>query len=189
MYGTPEIAPSTPKAGNSETPSGWQYAGRILLGCTIAWYALHLMHLHNPLWALVSVILVTEPELSAAWLAFVSRIVNTLIGVAIGLPLMYLFGPEFWSVLLGIALSVVICTRLIKVPGSWRIAPVTVAIVMVPSVLAASRRAGLSAAIDRAEDVLLGSAVALLITVVAALMGRWLCRLNANTERHAGGAL
>jgi uncharacterized membrane protein YccC len=160
------------------TPAGWQYALRIILGCTVAWYVSHFMGINNALWALVSVIIVTEPEPSAAWLAFTSRIVNTMIGAAIGLPLMYFLGPSFWPALLGITISVVICTQLTSVPGSWRVAPITVAIVMTPSVLGASRSAGIRTAMDRTEEVLIGSAVALLITLCASFIQARLQRLN-----------
>ncbi len=72
-------APAVPQ------PSGLQYAVRILIGCAIVWFVLNRINHPSPLWALISVIIVTEPELSAAFLAFNSRIVNTLIGCAIGL--------------------------------------------------------------------------------------------------------
>src|SRR6267143_3149007 len=157
-------------------PSGWQYAVRILIGCVIVWFVLQRIHHPNPLWALISVIIVTEPELSAAFLAFNSRIVNTLIGCAIGLSFLYLLGPSRWSILLGIIVSVIICTNLIRVPGSWRVAPVTVAILMTPSVLGGGRSTGLATAIDRTEEVLLGSAIALLITHVASLVQRLIRR-------------
>src|SRR5229473_3225198 len=157
-------------------PSGWQYAVRILIGCVIVWFVLNRINHPNPLWALISVIIVTEPELSAAFLAFNSRIVNTLIGCAIGLSFLYLVGPSHWSILLGIIVSVIICTSLIRVPGSWRVAPVTVAILMTPSVLGGGRSTGLAVAIDRTEEVLLGSAAALLITYVASLLRRLIRR-------------
>src|SRR6267143_4745790 len=157
-------------------PSGWQYAVRILIGCAIVWFVLDRIHRPNPLWALISVIVVTEPELGAAFLAFNSRIVNTLIGCAVGLSFLYLLGPSRWSILLGIIVSVLICTNLIRVPGSWRVAPVTVAILMTPSVLGGGRSTGLATAIDRTEEVLLGSAVALLITYVASLVQRLIRR-------------
>ena len=157
-------------------PSGVQYAVRILIGCVIVWFVLNRINHPNPLWALISVIIVTEPELSAAFLAFNSRIVNTLIGCAIGLSFLYLLGPSRWSILLGIIVSVIICTSLIRVPGSWRVAPVTVAILMTPSVLGGGRSTGLATAIDRTEEVLLGSAVALLITYVASLVQRLIRR-------------
>ena len=153
-------------------PSGMQYAVRILAGCIIVWFILEHLNHRNPLWALITVINVTEPELSAAFLAFKSRIVNTLIGCAVGLSFLYLLGPSYWSILLGIIVSVIICTSFIRVPGSWRVAPVTVAILMTPSVLGGGRSAGLATAIDRTEEVLLGSAVALLITYAAFLIQR-----------------
>jgi uncharacterized membrane protein YccC len=152
--------------------SGLQYAVRILIGCVIAWFVLDRIHHPNPLWALISVIIVTEPELGAAFLAFNSRIVNTLIGCAVGLSFLYLLGPSRWSILLGIIVSVILCTHFIRVPGSWRVAPVTVAILMTPSVLSGGRAAGLAVAMDRTVEVLLGSAVALLITYVASLIQR-----------------
>jgi len=98
--------------------------------------------------------------------------VNTLIGCVVGLSFLYLLGPSFWFILLGIIVSVIICTSFIRVPGSWRVAPVTVAILMTPSFLGGGRAAGLAAAIDRTEEVLLGSAVALLATYVAFLIQR-----------------
>jgi uncharacterized membrane protein YccC len=157
-------------------PAGWQYAVRILIGCMIVWFVLQRFHHPNPLWALISVIIVTEPELSAAFLAFNSRIVNTLIGCAIGLSFLYLLGPSHWSILLGIIVSVILCTSFIRVPGSWRVAPVTVAILMTPSVLGGSRAAGLATAIDRTEEVLLGSAAALLVTYAASILQRLIRR-------------
>jgi uncharacterized membrane protein YccC len=153
-------------------PSGWQYAVRILIGCVIVWFVLQRIHHPNPLWALISVIIVTEPELSAAFLAFNSRIVNTLIGCAVGLSFLYLLGPSYWSILLGIVVSVILCTHFIRVPGSWRVAPVTAAILMTPSVLGAGRDTGLAVAIDRTEEVLLGSGAALLVTYIASVIQR-----------------
>lgn len=164
------IADTPPSA--APQPSGLQYSIRILIGCVIVWFVLGRINHPNPLWALISVIIVTEPELSAAFLAFNSRIVNTLIGCAVGLSFLYLLGPSYWSILLGITVSVIVCTSFIRVPGSWRVAPVTVAILMTPSVLGGGRAAGLTAAIDRTEEVLLGSAVALLITYLASLIQR-----------------
>jgi uncharacterized membrane protein YccC len=157
-------------------PSGLQYAVRILIGCVIVWFVLDRINHHNPLWAVISIIVATEPELSAALVAFNSRIVNTFIGCGVGLGFLYLLGPSYGSVLLGIIVSVMICTSLIRVPGSWRVAPITVAIVMTTSVLGGSRAVGLAAAIERTEEVLLGSGVALLITFVSFAIQRQISR-------------
>src|SRR5260370_16917050 len=147
-------APAVPQ------PSVLQYAGRILSGWGIVWFVLDRFQHPNPLWALISVIIVTEPELSAAFLAFNSRIVNTLIGCAVGLSFLYLLGPRQWSILLGIIVSVIICTSFIRVLGSWLVVPVTVAVLMTPSGLGGGRSAVLATAIDRTAVLLSVIAVA-----------------------------
>lgn len=156
-------APATPPP----QPSGLQYALRIFLGCAVVLFVLDRLVHHNPLWALISVIIVTEPQLSAALQAFYSRVLNTLIGCSVGTLLLYLLGPAPVWVLLGITIAVFVCTQLIRVPGSWRVAPVTVAIVMTPTILSGGPSASLSTAIERTGEVLLGCVVALLITLAA----------------------
>jgi uncharacterized membrane protein YccC len=168
MANSPQTLPPPAQA------SGFQYALRILIGGVIVWIVLDRLNHHNPLWAIISVITVTEPAIGPALLAFYSRIVNTLIGCAVGLFFLFFLGPAIWWVLLGIGVSIVICTQVIHVPVSWRIAPITVAIVMTPSILTASRAAGLPTAVERTEEVLLGSAVALLVTYSFSRLQRWL---------------
>lgn len=172
------VTTQTPVAAPA-APSGLQYALRIFIGCIIVWFVLDHFGHRNSLWALISVITVTEPERNAALLAFNSRIVNTVLGCIVGLIFLYLLGPSFWSILLGIIVSVILCTTFVRVPGSWRVSPVTVAIVMTPSFLSGFPPAGLKAAIERTEDVLLGSAVALIITFAAHLIARFFARSSS----------
>jgi uncharacterized membrane protein YccC len=152
-----------PSAITSTT--GLQYAARIVAGCVVTWLVLRPFGFGNPLWALISVIVVTEPDLNAALLAFTSRSINTLIGCGVGLLFLYLLGPQLWSILIAIAVSVLICTNLIRVPGTWRMAPITALIVMTPGVVGGEHSSGIHAALDRTIQVLVGSAVALLLTL------------------------
>jgi hypothetical protein len=58
------ISGSTPAA----LPSGIGYAIRILIGTTIVWLALARIKNVDPLWAIISVVIVSEPELeTASW--------------------------------------------------------------------------------------------------------------------------
>ena len=157
----------------AELPSGIGYAVRILVGSTIVWLALDHFKGTDPLWAIISVVVVSEPELVSAVLAFKSRVANTLIGCAVGLLFLFVLGPGVWSILLAMGVSVLICTSFIRVPVSWRIAPITVALVMMPSVLSHSVSAGLGIALRRTGEVLLGSAVAVCVSLAwAKLFGR-----------------
>jgi len=158
----------TPGAAPTVVPSGIGYAIRIVAGTTIVWLALYHIKGVDPLWAVISVVVVSEPELGTAVLAFKSRVANTLIGCAVGLVFLFVLGPAAWSILLAIAASVVVCTSLIRVPVSWKIAPITVALVMTPSVLSHSVSAGLPTALRRTGEVLFGSAVAVCVSLVGA---------------------
>lgn len=175
----------SPQSASPGQPSGLQYASRIVIGCVLVWLMFHHFIQRNPLWAVISVIIVTEPEINAAWLAFHSRILNTLIGCAVGLLLIYVVGTGPWSILLGIALSIFVCTHFIRVPGSWRVAPVTVAIVMTPGIFGGGRHGAIPIAVERTLEVLLGSATALVITLVATHLKRLLQRheLTRNDKR------
>jgi uncharacterized membrane protein YccC len=173
----PVLAPSRAPSGASSgapagAPSGIGYAVRILAGTTIVWLALYHFKGIDPLWAIISVVVVSEPELGPAVLAFKSRVANTVIGCAVGLLFLFVVGPADWSILLAMAVSVLICTSFIHVPISWRIAPITVALVMKPSVLSHSVSAGIPVALHRTGEVLFGSAVAVCVSLVGAKLRR-----------------
>jgi uncharacterized membrane protein YccC len=162
----------TPGTAPAALPSGIGYAVRILIGTLIVWLALARIKNVDPLWAVISVVIVSEPELQTAVLAFKSRTANTLIGCAVGLVFLFVLGPAVWSILLAMAVAVVICTSFIRLPLSWRIAPITVALVMMPSVLNHSASAGLSIALRRTGEVLFGSAVAVCVSLAGAKLRR-----------------
>jgi uncharacterized membrane protein YccC len=153
-------------------PSGLEYTVRILVGTTIVWLALHRIRGLDPLWAIISVVIVSEPAFESALLAFKSRVINTLIGSTLGLACLFVLGPAIWSILLAMAVSVLLCTRFIRVPLSWKIAPVTVALVMTPSVLDHSVSAGYSIALRRTGEVLFGSAVAVSVSLLGSKLPR-----------------
>jgi len=124
-------------------------------------------------------VVVTDPKVESAMNNFVSRMLNTLIGCLTGLLFLKLFGASAWVMLLAMALSVIVSADVVRVPISWRIAPITTAIVMTPAYLAHSPHAGLMAAIQRTGEVVVGSVVAVAVSLVFAGVPRW---LRAGTE-------
>ena len=151
--------------------SGVGYATRILIGTTIVALLLRAVGDASPLWAMISVVVVSEPQLGTAVLAFWSRLLNTLIGCLIGLACLAVAGPAFWALPLGMSLAVLVCTYLVRVPLSWKIAPVTVALVMAAGISGHSATAALDTALRRTGEVILGSAVAVSVAWVASR--RW----------------
>lgn len=152
--------------------AGWQLALRILIGAGIVWVIVHHFLHQDPLWAMISVVIVSEPELDATLVNFRARALHTVIGCAVGLAFLYAFGAENWSILLAMAVSVLIVTNLVSQVVAWRITPVTVAIVMMPSVIHGSRVGGTPVALMRTLEVLLGSAVAVGVSWIFAEINR-----------------
>jgi uncharacterized membrane protein YccC len=158
--------------------SGLRYAVRVLLSGVTVWFLLGKLAHVDPLWGLISAVVVTDLKVESAMNNFVSRMMNTLIGCGTGLLFLKLFGAAPWVVLLAMPLTVIVSADLVRVPISWRIAPITAAIVMTPATLSHSAHAGLAAAMERTGDVLIGSVVAVAVSYATAVLLR---------RRRAGG--
>jgi len=152
--------------------SGLRYAARMLVSGAIVWLILSVGMKIDPLWGLISAVVVTEVKLESARRAFVSRLLNTLIGCLVAMLFLRLVGAGEWSVLLAMAAATIVSSDLVKVPVSWRIAPITVAIVMLPAYRAHSPQAAMAAAMQRTMEVIIGSAVAVAVSHATAGMFR-----------------
>src|SRR5471032_2014024 len=104
--------------------SGLRYAVRVLISGVIVWFVLGVLAHVDPLWGLISSVVVTDLKVKSALNNFVSRMLNTLIGCVIGLAFLKLFGASAWVVLLAMALAIIVSADLVRVPISWRIAPI-----------------------------------------------------------------
>jgi uncharacterized membrane protein YccC len=148
--------------------SGLRYAIRMLISGVIVWLILAVAFKVDPLWGLISSVVVTEVKVGSAWNAFVSRLLNTVIGSLVALGFLKFAGASEWSVLAAMAVSTIVSADLIKVPISWRIAPITAAIVMLPAYASHSPHAGLTAALHRTGEVIIGSTVAVVVSYATA---------------------
>jgi uncharacterized membrane protein YccC len=153
--------------------SGLRYAIRMLISGVIVWLILAAWLKLDPLWGLISSVVVTEVKVQSAWNAFVSRLLNTAIGCMVALVFLKFGGATEWSVLGAMAVSIIVSADLVKVPISWRIAPITAAIVMLPAYTRHSAQLGLTAALQRTYEVIIGSAVAVGVSYATAGLFRW----------------
>ncbi|TDW97353.1 FUSC family protein [Dinghuibacter silviterrae] len=155
------------------TRNSFLYVFRIILGCLISWWALALLHIDRREWALITVIIVSEPDFENLRNNTISRVINTLAGCAVGLIFLLLTGVTFLSMILGVTASILISTSYPRYPSSWKLAPVTVVIVMVPSVMSqASLSNAIVVALTRAGEVLVGCVVAFLLGLIFARLHR-----------------
>lgn len=145
------------------TKVAFVYALRIVLGCMIVWWTLDFFHDTKKLFALISVIVVTDPDFANLRTSMISRIVNTIIGCGIGLLFVYFTGIHIWTVMLAISIAVIISTSFRNYPSSWKLAPVTVLIVMMPLLPLTGIKDTVNVALIRSGEVLYGSLVAFVL--------------------------
>ena len=154
----------------------FRYALRVMISGGIVWLLLAGLAHADPLWGLISSVVVTDLKFEGAVNSFVSRMLNTLIGCGTGLLFLRAFGSLGASpgmVLLAMALSIIVSADFVHVPISWRIAPITTAIVMTPAYLSHSPEAAWRASLERTGDVVIGSVSAVAVSAAAALWLRW----------------
>jgi len=147
---------------------GLRYAVRVLISGVIVWFILGVVAHMDPLWGLISAVVVTDIKARSAMNNFASRMLNTLIGCGIAVGFLKLFGASPWVVLLAMSLAIVVSADLFKEQVSWRIAPITAAIVMTPAYMLHSPQTAQAAALRRTAEVIIGSAVAVGVSYVTA---------------------
>ncbi len=140
------------------------YAFRIVLGCSIVWWTLQQVKDSKEIWAFISVIVVSDPDFDNVRNSTISRVVNTVTGCILGLLFIYIAGVTFWSLIAAISVSVIISTSFKNYPASWKLAPTTVAIVMIPAIVEhAPWREAMQIALARTAEVLYGCLIAFLL--------------------------
>jgi hypothetical protein len=71
---------------------GLHYPTNVLLGTLILWVVLRGLGDSNPVWAIISFIVVSDRDVRVAWPNCVSRFANTLIGRMTGVICLLVFG-------------------------------------------------------------------------------------------------
>ena len=107
-----------------------RYPTNVLLGTLILWVVLRGLGDSNPVWAIISFIVVSDRDVRVAWPNFVSRFANTLIGCTRGVICLLVFGLKDWLLPSALALTSLVCTSVIRTSGSWKLAPATSALII-----------------------------------------------------------
>lgn len=147
---------------------GLRYAVRVLISGVIVWLILGVVAHMDPLWGLISAVVVTDLKVRSAMNNFVSRMLNTLIGCGIAVGFLKLFGTSPWVLLLAMALAIIVSADLFREQVSWRVAPITTAIVMTPAYMLHSPQTAQAAALRRTAEVIIGAAVAVGVSYATA---------------------
>ena len=141
-------------------PRSLLFALKIALATLLVWPLLSWLGIDHPVWAVVTIAAVSDPDVSATRTLVRDRVSNTLIGCAVALLTVWSVGATLLSLATALTLSVVLATSIAHFPANWRVTPITVAILLGSAVgeppALALQFAGL-----RASEIIAGSLTAL----------------------------
>jgi len=161
---------------------GIRFAVNVFIATTIVWFTLKLLNVSNPIWAIASMVAASDPVLVEARRLFRSRLINVLVGCAVGLGLLLVGGHSDWTIPFALALTVLISSYVIRIKTMWRQAPITAAIVIAAGISHGSKVAGLESGLRKMAQVVFGCIVGLLVSWLMSKV--WLVRPPA--ERAVG---
>jgi uncharacterized membrane protein YccC len=151
-------------------PLALHYAVRIFIGTAFLWILLQRLGDDHAIWAIITLVFVTEPQLKSALESFRHRIYNTAVGCGIAILALLVAGPHYWVLPIAVTVAVLVSTRTPESPASWRSTPIATGIVLTAGLTAQSWAVGLQTAIIRAGEVFLGGVTALVIAWLMSLV-------------------
>lgn len=149
------------------------YIIKILCGSLILWYTLPMLGFEEPYWAMISLIIVTEPDMNLARANFKARMINTISGCVLACISLLLFGPTFHAMLIAMVATIAIAMLWQNYPSNWRLGPITVVILMSAAFSGSGVNEELHLAFLRVAEVVIGSIVALLQGLVYMQIQKW----------------
>ena len=137
---------------------GVHYAVSLFVATTVLWIIVEQIGDANPIWAISSMVATSDPQMKQALQTFRGRIINTLLGCAIGLLFVGL-GRTEWELPFAMAVTVLVSSYVIRIPAMWRQAPITAAIVIAGGLQHHDKLTGMEQGVHRVAEVLLGCVV------------------------------
>lgn len=150
---------------------GVRFAVNVFIASAILWFVLRRITDTNPIWAIASMIAASDPQLKEAVRMFRSRVVNVLVGCAVGL-LFLVGGPSEWKLPFALAVTVLVSSYVVRIPTMWRQAPITAAIVIAAGLTHHSKLSGLEHGLHKVAEVLLGCLMGLVISYLMSKLWR-----------------
>jgi uncharacterized membrane protein YccC len=147
--------PSFPHRGRF----AFRFAANVFIGSTLVWAVLSLFEDVSPVWAMASMISSTDPQMDVATRMIRSRLTNVSVGAAVGLAFMAVGGTTPWKIPLALVATVLISSYLVRVPTTWRQAPITATLVLVSGMSLESAAAGFHVALLKVAEVVFGCLV------------------------------
>ncbi|MFY9881537.1 MAG: FUSC family protein [Pseudolabrys sp.] len=148
---------------------GVRFAVNVFIGTTVTWYVLtHIADDANPIWGIASMVAASDPQVKEAVRIFKSRLINVLLGCAVGLIFVVMGGSSEWKLPIALAVTVLLSSYLVQIPTMWRQAPITAAIVIAAGLTHHSKLSGIEHGVHKVAEVIFGCLVGLLVSLLMA---------------------
>ena len=142
---------------------GIHYAVSLFIATTVLWILVKEFGDANPIWAISSMVATSDPHMKQALSTFNGRILNTLLGCAVGLLFVWL-GHTQWQLPFAMAVTVILSSYFIRIPAMWRQAPITAAIVIAGGLQHHDKLTGMEQGLRRVAEVLFGCVVGIAVS-------------------------
>jgi uncharacterized membrane protein YccC len=162
---------------------GIHYAVSMFIATAVLWLLVHELAETDPVWAISSMVATSDPSMKQAVLTFRSRIINALLGCAIGLFFIAIGGTRLITLPLAMAVTVLLSSYVVRIQTMWRQAPISAAFVIAAGLEYHSRSRGLIAGMGRMGEVLFGSVVGLVVAWVVSVV--WPLRDPVSAEQRS----
>lgn len=153
---------------------GFRFAVNVFIATTIVWTVMKAMNAGSPIWAIASMVAASEPVPEEARRFFRSRVINVLVGCAVGMGFLVLGNRSEWMLPFALSTAVLVSTYLVRIKTMWRQAPITAAIVIASALTQDSALAGIERGMQKVAQVIFGCSVALMVTWLMSKV--WLVR-------------
>lgn len=147
---------------------GVHFALNVFIASIVVWLPFTLFTTLDPIWAMASMVAASEPVPKKGFDMFRSRLINTLVGCAVGIVFLAIGEPRAWKLPFALAITVLLSSYVVRVTTMWRQAPITAAIVIAGGIFSHSGVGGLESGLRRVGEVLFGCIVALMVSFVMA---------------------
>jgi len=170
------IAPPAPKTSLSATARarldrffkgdwvGLHFSANIFVSTTLLWLILRKFAGLNPIWAISSMIAASDPVVKTAMKTFHGRIVNSLLGCAVGMLVLLIGGSNEWKLPIALSAAAFLSAYVVRVQVMFRQAPITAAIIIASDLERHSKIGGIELGARRVAEVLLGCVVGVAVS-------------------------
>lgn len=144
--------------------AGVHFALNIFIATAILWFLLRQAADLNPIWAISSMLAASDPQVKQAVATFRGRLINALLGCAVGMSFLMVGGSYEWQLPLALALTVLLSTYVVRVQVMWRQAPITAALIISASVAHETKLGAVELGLRRVGEVLIGCITGLAVS-------------------------